>query len=99
MNTEEIRQLLERAGYTFAFKEADEWVKCLISGNNEQWLGKGFDEAGAVQDVTRQMFPSKVARDLLTDHLTKKDLQGPDQPVTKLPPFPTDLPLVPHYPP
>jgi hypothetical protein len=92
MSTEQIRELLERAGYTFAFKEADEWVKCLISGNNEQWLGKGFDEAGALQDVTRQMFPSKVALDLLTAHFTKEELQVGDRHVP-------ELPLVPLSPP
>lgn len=64
MNTTHLRQLLEKSGYTLAFRE-DDWVKCLVSGHSEQWLGKGFDENGALQDVARQMFPSRVALDLL----------------------------------
>lgn len=64
MNTAHLRQLLEKSGYTLAFKE-DDWIKCLVSGHNEQWLGKGFDENGALQDVARQMFPSRISLDLL----------------------------------
>jgi len=70
MNTTHLRRLIENSGYTLAFKE-DDWIKCLVSGHNEQWLGKGFDENGALQDVARQMFPSRIALDLLDGALLR----------------------------
>lgn len=64
MKTNEIRELLESLGYAFVVKDGD-WVRCAVSGNGEQWLGKGLDEDTAIQDACNQMFPSQASRQLL----------------------------------
>lgn len=80
MNIATIRDLLEQFGYTLTFKE-DDWVRCLVSGNNEQWLGKGFDQDTAIQDVLRAMFPSKFSLELLTRLVQpQKEPEGAEPP-------------------
>jgi len=63
-----ISELLERLGYSLAFRQ-DAWCECLIARDGERWLGRGVDRAGALDDAVARMFPSRAARSLLEERL------------------------------
>jgi len=77
MDETRLKELLEQFGYSLVFRE-DDWTRCVVAKQSaqEQWLGKGIDEEGALQDAVRQMFPSGLALDLL-----KAALEPADEPV------------------
>ena len=57
----DIELLLRSLDYDVLFR-TDGWVECLVAGNGERWMGRGIDQASALRDVERQMFPSHAAR-------------------------------------
>ena len=60
-----IRELLEAAGYAVKVQSAG-WTRCAVSRGEERWVGHGFDTDDALDHALAQMFPSHMAREVLT---------------------------------
>ena len=56
-----VSELLRRADYQVVFR-SNAWVECLVQRSAECWVGYGESEQKALDDVLRQMFPSRLAR-------------------------------------
>lgn len=60
---------LSQEGYRIATRY-EGWVECLVARDTERWIGRGQDEDEALEDVLHQMFPSRVAWQLLEQQLS-----------------------------
>src|SRR4051794_12664720 len=56
-----MERWLAENGYRIAFRR-DGWVECLAIRENERWVGRGDDDAGAMADLVAAMFPSHASR-------------------------------------
>lgn len=63
MSEEGIRQVLARHGCRLRFREHD-WVECLIVSADGVVRGDGLEREAALEGALRQLFPSRIAREL-----------------------------------
>ena len=56
-----LPRFLIDCGYR-CFVRRNGWIECLISNDQERWIGRGGDEMDAVRDALAQMFPAAAAR-------------------------------------
>ncbi len=55
------RAHLEQLGYRIEIRK-NVWVECRMSSNEEDWIGRGSDEAEAFTHALALLFPSRAAR-------------------------------------
>jgi len=70
MNTDHVKDMLERLGYRVVFRE-NLWTECLVVTDGEVWNGRGMDKTGSLRDVVRRMFPSAASISLLSRALAE----------------------------
>jgi hypothetical protein len=66
---------LEELGYRLAFRR-DAWTEVLVRFEDERWIGRGDDDAEAVEDALLAMFPSHAARSLLEGRRSRPELRA-----------------------
>jgi hypothetical protein len=72
-----MERWLAENGYRIAFRR-DGWVECLAIREDERWVGRGDDDAGAIADLVAAMFPSHAARVALETQLrARQPIEAP----------------------
>lgn len=76
--------LLQAHGYAVRFR-THEWVECLVTRDEEAWVGQGPDRAAALEMAVAQACPSALAQALFRRALAEQQGSRPER-TTRPPP-------------
>lgn len=96
--------LLQAHGYAVRFR-THEWVECLVTRDEEAWVGRGPDRQSALDTAMAQACPSAISQALFRRALTEQEGSGRPAPARPAPRITTQRqptrshpPLVPRAP-
>lgn len=72
--------LLQAHGYAVRFR-THEWVECLVTRDEEAWVGRGPDRKAALETAMAQACPSAIAQALFRRALGEQKRGGASHPV------------------